>query len=431
MIKLFPYIVAVSAAPFLWVEPLLAAEADWQWSGHLRGSGLLEYYDDGNFLALTRGEQLFLNGSVDGRLNMALYLGEFTNLNIDYEVVGRGGQTRETINEAAEQIPGVLDSTLYQATLPSDDDQLFSLTKIVSEGDDYIVYHRLDRLFLGHESGLGNLSIGRQALTWGNGLLFNPADLINPFAPSDIIRDYKIGSDMVLYQNGFDFITDLQLVVVPRTDEEDDLDYDQSTYGLKTRITGEYGDLDIYVMKNYEDPVLGGGFSTYLRNGVLRSDITWTYLDEDSETKSFFSGVLNYDRSWTWSGRNWYGFMEFYYNGLGQSDPLDALQSRALTDRFRRGEIFVTGKYYIDALLQYEAHPLVNLLVTTIYNLEDNSFLFQPRLNWEVSQSFELLLGINVSEGSAGSEFGELINPQDGIGFGNPSQAYLIATYFF
>ncbi|NNK14075.1 MAG: hypothetical protein HKP52_07545 [Desulfofustis sp.] len=123
--------------------------------------------------------------------------------------------------------------------------------------------------------------------------------------------------------------------------------------------------------------------------------------------------------------------MEFYYNGLGQSDPLDALQSKALTDRFRRGEIFVTGKYYIDALLQYEAHPLVNLLVTTIYNLEDNSFLFQPRLNWEVSQSFELLLGINVSEGSAGSEFGELINPQDGIGFGNPSQAYLIATYFF
>ena len=345
--------------------------------------------------------------------------------------MGSGGQTRETLNEAAEQNPGILESSLYQSTIPDDDKQLFSLTKIISEGDGYIIYHRLDRLFLASQSRFGNVSIGRQALTWGNGLLFNPADLINPFAPSDIIRDYKIGSDMILYQNGFDFISDLQLVIVPRSNQEDELDNDQSTYGLKTSLSGEYGDLDIYVMKNYQDPVLGGGFSTYLGSGVLRSDLTWTYLKEDSEMQSFFSGVINYDRSWTWSGKNWYGFIEFYYNGLGEADPLDALRNESLRERLRRGEIFVTGNYYLDGLLQFEAHPLVNLLVSVIYNLEDNSFLIQPRLNWEVSQSFEFLLGVNVSEGSTGSEFGELINPEDGTGFGNPSQAYLIATYFF
>ena len=422
---------AVSLTPLFCSQPLLATEADWQWSGHLRGSGLLDYYKEGNLLAVTRGEQLFLNGAIDGRLNATFYLGEFTTLTIGYEAVASGGQTRETINEITQQNRGILGSPVYQSALPSDDNQLLSLTKIISEGDDYIIYHRLDRLFLAWDSGLGNFSIGRQALTWGNGLLFNPADLVNPFAPSDIIRDYKIGSDMILYQNGFDLISDLQLVIVPRTGEEDDLDYDPSTYGLKTRLSGDYGDLDLYLMKNYEDPVLGGGFSTYLGSGVLRSDVTWTYLKDDRETQSFWSGVLNYDRSWTWFGKNWYGFIEFYYNGLGESDPLEALRSESLTQRLRRGEIFVTGRYYLDALLQYEAHPLVNLLVTVIYNLADNSFLLQPRLNWEVSQSFELLLGINVSEGSKGSEFGELISPEDGTEFGNPSQAYLIATYFF
>ena len=431
MIKPLQTILVVSFTPLIWIGSVLATEQDWQWSGHLRGSGVLDYYDENNFLALNRGEQLFLNGAADGRLNLNFFLGEFTSFNIDYEIVASGGQTRETLNEVAEQNPGIFDSALYQSTIPDDDNQFFSLTRIISEGDDHIVYHRLDRLFLTHEGRFGYLSIGRQALTWGNGLLFNPADLINPFAPSDIIRDYKIGSDMILYQNGFDLISELQLVIVPRTNEEDDLDYDQSTYGLKTRLSSENGDLDIYVMKNYDDPVLGGGFSTYLGGGVLRSDLTWTYLDEDSETQSFFSGVINYDRSWTWSGKNWYGFIEFYYNGLGEADPLDALQNESLTERLSRGEIFVTGNYYLDALLQYEAHPLVNLLVTVIYNLEDNSFLLQPRLNWEVSQSLELLLGVNVSEGSAGSEFGELINPEDGTGFGNPSQAYLIATYFF
>jgi hypothetical protein len=147
--------------------------------------------------------------------------------------------------------------------------------------------------------------------------------------------------------------------------------------------------------------------------------------------QSFFSGVLNYDRSWSWLNKNWYGFVEFYYNGLGKSDPLEALQNESLTERLRRGEIFVTGNYYLDALLQYEAHPLVNVLITVIYNVEDSSFLLQPRVNWEVSQSFELLLGMNASEGSTGSEFGELINPVDGTGVGIPSQIYLIATYFF
>lgn len=431
MIRKLQCILAASLTALIWIGPLSASEADVQWSGHLRGSTVLDYYGEGNFLAMTRGEQLFLNGAADGRLNTSFYLGEFTSFNIDYELVASGGQTRETINEAAEQNPEILESAFYQSTIPNDENQLFSLTKIISEGDDYIIYHRLDRLFLAHEGGLGNFSIGRQALTWGNGLLFNPADLINPFAPSDIIRDYKIGSDMVLYQNGFDLISDLQLVIVPRTSEGDDLNYDQSTYGLKTRVSGEYGDLDIYVMKNYDDPVLGGGFSTYLGSGVLRSDLTWTYLEEDSEMQSFLSGVLNYDRSWTWAGRNWYGFIEFYYNGLGEANPLDALQKESLTERLRRGEIFVTGNYYLDALLQYEAHPLVNLLVTVIYNLEDNSVLLQPRLNWEVSQCFELLLGVNVSEGPSGSEFGELVNPEDGTILGNPSQAYLIATYFF
>ena len=37
----------------------------------------------------------------------------------------------------------------------------------------------------------GVVCVGRQAVTWGNGLIFNPMDLFNPFSPVDIERDYK------------------------------------------------------------------------------------------------------------------------------------------------------------------------------------------------------------------------------------------------
>ncbi|MEJ2133845.1 MAG: hypothetical protein P8X86_01220, partial [Desulfofustis sp.] len=276
-----PWLSALSCCLFCVTEPLSAAEINFDWSGHLRASGLLDCYGEENLLALTAGNRLLINATLDGRLNYSLYWGERTSFNLGYEAVANGGQTRETITELAEQNPGFEQSSLYRSRIPSDENQLFDLTKIISEGDDYILYQRLDRLFFAYDSAIGNISIGRQALTWGNGLLFNPADLINPFAPSDIIRDYKIGSDMVLYQNGFRIVSDLQAVIVPRTGDDSELDSDQSTYGLKTRFSGGPGDLDLYLMKNYQDPVLGAGFSTYLGDGVLRSDVTWTYLEED------------------------------------------------------------------------------------------------------------------------------------------------------
>ena len=55
MIKLLRFFLAASLPPLVLIGPLQAAEADWEWSGHLRGSTLLDYYDEENFLALTRG----------------------------------------------------------------------------------------------------------------------------------------------------------------------------------------------------------------------------------------------------------------------------------------------------------------------------------------------------------------------------------------
>ncbi|MGI9537943.1 MAG: hypothetical protein ACR2PB_12795, partial [Desulfocapsaceae bacterium] len=164
---------------------------------------------------------------------------------------------------------------------------------------------------------------------------------------------------------------------------------------------------------------------TYLGGGVLHSDLTRTLMEEEDDEQSFFSGVLNYDYPRIWSDDNWYGFVELYYNGLGESEPLEALQNEALREWLVRGEIFVTGRYYFDALLQYEAHPLVNIFLTLIYNLEDRSFLFQLRVSWNMSQSAELLLGINIPVGSDGTEFGDLQDPENGAGFGSPTQAYL------
>ena len=407
------------------------SESEFEWTGHLRASGLAEYYNDDHLLAIEHDDQQFLNGGLDGRLNGSVFVDDRLSFHLAYEAVLNGGQTRAAIADVTKKYHGSGQVLDIQSNVPSDEQQFFSLTKIISETDTYVLYHRLDRLFLAYDSDLAHVNIGRQALTWGNGLLFNPADLINPFAPSDIIRDYKLGSDMILYQRGFNLVQDLQAVLVPRRDEDGNLSSEESTLGMKGRFSARGTDVNLYMLKDYQDPVLGAGVVFYAGDGVVRTDLTWTYLEDDPERDAFFSGVVNYDYSWSWMDKNWYGFLEFYYNGLGSSNVFDVLENEALLERLRRGEMFVTGRYYVAGLLQYEAHPLVNMFSTVIYNLEDNSFLFQPRLSWDLTSAAQLIFGANIPVGSTNTEFGDMVDPETGLVSGNSLQLYLLITCYF
>jgi len=53
-------------------------------------------------------------------------------------------------------------------------------------------------------------------------------DLFNPFAPTDVERDYKVGDDMVTTQFGINGMGDFQFLYVPRRDPmNEDLGWDE------------------------------------------------------------------------------------------------------------------------------------------------------------------------------------------------------------
>ena len=45
------------------------------------------------------------------------------------------------------------------------------------------------------------MRFGRQAITWGNGLVFNAMDIFNPFDPAAVDKEYKTGDDMIYGQS--------------------------------------------------------------------------------------------------------------------------------------------------------------------------------------------------------------------------------------
>ena len=403
------------------------ALAELTWQGQLRTQGSASLRDGNDTIAQNEDQQYFIDGALDGRINLQFQATPSFFMECSYEAAISGGQTRRALQglDTPSSLP-----FFTASAYPDDSRQLFSLTGLLKEDSDVIAYHRLDRLFAVLQTDIGSFSVGRQALTWGNGMMFNPADLVNPFAPSDIIRDYKVGSDMALYQVTTNHINDFQLAVVPRRDEESgEVENTASIAGAKLNFTALENDIDLYLMRNYEDTVYGVGINRFLGSALFRTDIIVTETAEEAGT--FISAIANLDYSWTWGTKNWYGLLELYYNGLGHDTPQEAFQDPATLERLARGDLFATGRWYIDGMLQYELHPLIHLYASAIVNLEDTSFLLQPRVDWSITSSLQLLVGCNIPVGSANSEFGSITFDDPQITTSRPTRLYLVLTWYF
>jgi hypothetical protein len=376
----------------------------------------------------------FFDGSANLRLINETFFSEWVYFETHYEAIIAGGDTRRNREKLRSFFPNFPEQPLFLGAPLDDDTRLLNLTWNIHADDEKIIFHRLDRLFFELLPDWGSFRIGRQAITWGNGMIFNPMDLFNPFPPAQIDRDYKVGDDMVDVQLAHPNIGDLQLLYVIRRDSDDD-DVKKSTSSLaaKAHFSAGTAEFDVMGSKHFDDWVAGIGSAGYLGDTAWRLDATWTFLDDpDHESPdSYLSLVANIDYSWIWWRKNFYGFIEYYFNGLGENDYPDALLNSDITERLERGELFVLGKNYASGTIQVELHPLFNVFFTAINNLKDPSGILQPRLTWDITQNLQMTFGANIFYGDQGSEFGGFIIPGTNLRSRTPDNAYVWLIYYF
>jgi hypothetical protein len=406
---------------------------DMRWGGRLKATGSISRATSDTFLApVASGNQY--DGSGDFRLINETFIGDRFYFEGAYELIIAGGDTRRARQQLRDRFPGFPSAPLFAEAQLDDDRRLLDLTDTIKENDNSIVFQRLDRLFLAVLPGWGSLRLGRQAITWGNGLIFNPMDLFNPFAPTQIDRDYKVGDDMAAAQFAIPNVGDFQGLYVPRRDPDDhDLKWDQSALAAKLHFAAATTEFDVMLAKNYDDLVGGLGAAGYLGGAAWRLDGTWTYVNEDNDEgrDDFFSVVANIDYSWIWGSKNFYGFIEYYYNGLGQDDYEKAILDPQITERLLRGNLFALGKNFLSSQIQVELHPLLNVYFTSINNVDDPSGVLQPRAIWDILQNLQLTLGANVFWGNKGTEYGGFIIPDTTLRSKTPNNVYLWLIYYF
>jgi len=318
---------------------------------------------------------------------------------IDYQLLARQGDKTELLQQ--NPIPGFGGTPVL-----SDDHRVLDLSSIISERDDAVIGHRLDRFYLGHTTDKTVFKVGRQAVSWGNGMIYNPVDFFNPFDPAAIDTEYKTGDDMLYAQYLLDSGDDVQAVWVGRRDDDGDVTSDVTSLALKYHIFSGSREFDLLVANHYDARIGAVGGSIDIADAIWRGDLMLT--DENGE--QFTSAVLSWSYALLAWERNLSATVEYFHNGFGiddgNYDPLALAANPELMERIARGELFTLAQNYLAAAATIELTPLWLLTTSVFRNLDDDSMMLQIFSRHDLQQDLQLLLALNLPYGDDGSEFG-------------------------
>ena len=384
---------------------------------------LASYPDDSLFRDLTGPRSL--DNNLELRLNLGVDRGPL-NLDVSYQLIGLFGDTIDFTRDFPEGLQALV------GRYPRDDARLFNLTHVFRDEGRSAGLQRLDRLSVGYAGEKAVVRFGRQALTWGNGMVYTPMDILNPFDPAAVDKEYKLGDDMLYGQllraNG----DDLQGVAVFRRSlETAHVDAEWSSFALKYHGLVGSGEYDLMAARHFDDPLVAGGGSLALGGAVWRGDGVFTFTDEET----YLTAVTSLSYSWVWGGKNMSGVAEYFFNGFGQPDgqydPESLAQNPELLQRLARGELFTLGRHYVVASTLMELHPLFHLTPNVFVNLSDGSALVQIVTQNDLKQDLVLLGAVGLPVGPSGTEFGGIETDVPGLYLSRGPSLFLQLNWYF
>lgn len=389
-----------------WMSAAGAEDISYDFSGHAKYQVQAADYPSHSIYRQLHGDSS-TDQLLDTRWKFAARRGKF-DLKADYQV--------EILDGDRLQSGQLLAGPVFSRPFPEDDRRLLDLTRVISSDDDTVVLHRLDRLNIGYTGRNAVVRIGRQVLSWGNGLIFNPVDFFNPFDPAALDTEYKVGDDMLYGQYLFDNGDDLQGVLVGRRNARDSVTADQGSAVIKYHAWVDNwlsadnplggAEVDLLAGEHYGDEYLALGLIKSMGGAVWRGDVMLTHTEEDT----VLSAVANLSYSWVWGNTNFSGLLEYYYNGFGLDDEpytLAAIQQKSdLEARLTRGELYTVGRHYLGLSATIELTPLWLATPSLLMNLEDQSALLQLSNRYDLAQNWQFIGAINLPLGSKNTEYG-------------------------
>ena len=301
------------------------------------------------------------------------------------------------------------------------------------DDSDLVARASLDRANATLRLGRIDLTVGRQAITFGKAYFWSILDVFLPFDPEQFDRDYKPGVDALRLDVALGAFTGINLVAVAGPDvpavvitREDDDFWEATWFGsavlgrVFTNLAG--WDFALQGGKVYGGYQVGGGAVGEIGPMELRVEVVKHFADDspplipsalspptspergdlvENSTSLVVGTGHRFDNSLTVE-------LEYFYNGAGDADDLLASALRASA-----GGLLNWSENLVGLALSYEISPIVVGTLGSIVSLDDGSTQIQPGIKWAAADELEVLAGIILNTGdrpdpALESEFGTL-----------------------
>ncbi len=290
-------------------------------------------------------------------------------------------------------------------TPPSPPPSFFDLSTEVFSNTNQSMTVGIDRLSVSYSNQRFVLKLGRQAVTWGSGLVFRPSDIIAPFAPNAVDTAYKPGVEMAYAQVLFDNGNDIEAAFVPRRAVAGGpMVWEESTLALRSSLL--LGDFDgtVLLAQDHGDTLVNLGLGGPVGNAAWNVELGQWLLADGSTALNFLANISN---SGTIGEMNITYFAEYFHNGFGvdTATPLDALPA-SLADRLATGQLFNVGQDFLALGAQLSVSAAITISPSVITSLNDGSIFGAVQAGVSVSDNLDISVNASKGFGPNGTEFG-------------------------
>ncbi|HEC12374.1 MAG TPA: hypothetical protein ENI80_03850 [Acidiferrobacteraceae bacterium] len=234
-----------------------------------------------------------------------------------------------------------------------------------------------------------DLRIGRQRIAWGSALFWSPVDILNPFSPTQLERERRVGVDAIVLDWSYGDLSRLSLVYAAHGESQ------RASTAVRWRTNKKGFDWALTAGRLRDDDVIGLDFSGQLGKVGLRGEIARTNSPVDGVyTRAVLGADYTFPNTLSLN-------VELYYNGQGVSESNNYDFPRLIS-----GELQGVAQRYMGSYLGYEITTLLRWENYWILNIDDSSLFFSPVLVYSFTGNVEGSVGAQFFNGGSGSEYG-------------------------
>lgn len=324
---------------------------------------------------------------VHARLNTRAYLSPAVTLGLDLKA-------RLVTGDAAQQLLDLAE--LFRGT-----HTWFDWEHRFVDEENAVLAALIDRAWIDGEKGRVQITVGRQRIAWGTGLVWNPIDIFNPSSPLDFDNEEKPGTDAGRAQVYLGPNSKAEAAVAPARHADDTV--------AALQLVVNYRGYDWSVLGGRRGPVtvFGGAWAGSIRGGGFRGELLyavprqgWSPTDSLAAGSSCFFASADGDYTFR---NSLYLHAAVLYNDCGSTGDAGG---RRLIEAYQR--LWLTsGRLSLYGEIAGDVTPLLRAELAGILNPFDDSFYVGPLLRWSAITDLDVIASGLLFGGRGGTEFGD------------------------